>query len=57
MRKYRLRNQSRARGLCGLALLAVSSLSYADVNSDLNNYFNKLGFESNARHLIVRNFR
>lgn len=34
--------------LCGLALLAVSSLSHADVNSDLNNYFNKLGFEGNA---------
>lgn len=50
MRKYNIRSRPRTRIqiLCGLALLAVSSLSHADVNNDLNNYFNKLGFESNA---------
>lgn len=34
--------------LAGLLAMMVSSLSHADVNGDLNNYFNKLGFEGNA---------
>jgi len=29
-------------------LLLASSLAYADVNSDLNHFFGKLGFESNT---------
>lgn len=34
--------------LAGLLALACGSSAYAGVDSDLNNYFNKLGFEGNA---------
>lgn len=34
--------------LAGILALVCSASAYADVNSDLNNYFNKLGFEGNA---------
>lgn len=34
--------------LAGLLAMTVSSVCQANVNGDLNNYFNKLGFEGNA---------
>lgn len=34
--------------LAGILALVCSASAYADVNGDLNNYFNKLGFEGNA---------
>ncbi|HGV5114686.1 TPA: conjugal transfer protein TraH, partial [Klebsiella pneumoniae] len=34
--------------LAGILALVCSACAYADVNGDLNNYFNKLGFEGNA---------
>ncbi|HDT5888988.1 conjugal transfer pilus assembly protein TraH [Aeromonas dhakensis] len=40
--------KNKRRALTIAPLLLASSLAYADVNSDLNHFFGKLGFESNT---------
>ena len=40
--------KNKRRALTMAPLLLASSLAYADVNSDLNHFFGKLGFESNT---------
>ena len=39
---------SKRRALAIAPLLLASALAHADVNSDLNHFFGKLGFESNT---------
>ncbi|EHA9278362.1 hypothetical protein ABK54_004995, partial [Salmonella enterica subsp. enterica serovar Shubra] len=49
---YRIRRHLLA-ALMGATLAGISFMTSADVNNDLNKFFNKLGFEGNATRAAV----